>query len=271
MKLITIILVTLIVLSVPSYGTTINGTVTVIANVTPTPHSSSSSGGGSGSGGVITNEDYNNIEMYETIESYIRYNISSIYNYTFGRNPIYAIIVTGTKNDGDIAIRVEVLKSQSSKTAVLNGVVYKYINILSGTKNIGTNNIIQFKVPVSWMEQNGIAMLYRWNNNEWQQLSTSFVKSDDEYYYYQAVTEGFSSFAIAKPVITMDVPTIETSQQVTVEPTIVIKEPDLTAVPIAEKEINIIFGLLALLGIFIVFGYIYIKKNIKSKDDEHIK
>lgn len=235
----TVMLISVLVLflSLASAVSASNSTgVKITVSTLPAHHPGS--GGGSGSGGstssgiiIYSNEGIININLSETRETYITYNMPVTYYFLSNNNPIYSITVTGTRSDGDTPIRTEVLKGKSKNVKDVPGKVYKYLNIIPGTKNIGNNNIIKFKVPVQWLEENGIAMLYHWDNNEWNQLSTSFVNSDDEYYYYQASTPSFSPFAIAAPVTNFDNTATET-----IEPTTPTPNPEPISEPQTQTE-----------------------------------
>jgi len=80
--------------------------------------------------------------------------------------------------------------------------VYQYLQLRKA--NIADSDAskitINFKVPKSWMTSNGVAesdiVLWRYSNNNWNRLDTKLVSSDGSFAIYEAVTPGFSTFAI---------------------------------------------------------------------------
>jgi PGF-pre-PGF domain-containing protein len=105
-----------------------------------------------------------------------------------------------------ITLIVEKHDTKPSSVAVdvtTTGKVYKYMDITAS--NLDSDNIeeakIKFKVEKTWIQTNSLqeanVHLYRYSNSEWAKLDTSKTSSDDTYVYYEAVTPGFSYFAIA--------------------------------------------------------------------------
>jgi len=87
---------------------------------------------------------------------------------------------------------------------------YKYIEI-SKSPTLTEEQIkeanIKFKVEKSWLGTNGLSgpdvALFRYNNNQWVELPTTFNKDDGTYTYYSARSPGFSFFAIGgRPSVT---------------------------------------------------------------------
>jgi PGF-pre-PGF domain-containing protein len=166
-----------------------------------TPTTSSGGSGGSGGGGVITAEPYDNIASSETYEKSLVYNIPVLYTFKLPEHGIYEIAVTGKENENTIALKVEALKGPTKIAGISAppGTVYKNINIWSGSQRI-KEALIRFKVENTWIANNNLAsgdlLMVRWNGNEWTNLDVSELKKDDTYTFYEAKTEGFSSFAI---------------------------------------------------------------------------
>jgi len=78
--------------------------------------------------------------------------------------------------------------------------VYQYLRLTKkNLKNTDGTFTISFKVPKSWLTENGLesgsVALYRYDGG-WQELDTSVGGSDSTYVNYEADTPGFSSFAI---------------------------------------------------------------------------
>jgi PGF-pre-PGF domain-containing protein len=78
---------------------------------------------------------------------------------------------------------------------------YMYLSIT--TNQIGSNftgAVIEFKVEKSWFKYYNIdeksIKLLRYYDGEWIELETTEISDDGTYKYYEAETEGFSTFAI---------------------------------------------------------------------------
>ena len=80
--------------------------------------------------------------------------------------------------------------------------VYKYMEITSTAGNSDFSMIkIKFKVPKSWVTSNSVdastIALYRYVNG-WNKLTTAEASApDSSYYYFEATSPGFSTFAVA--------------------------------------------------------------------------
>src|SRR5574341_1050039 len=175
-------------------------TATVVpagAVITPQPPSS---GGGGGGGGVTTDEPYENIEKAERHEKALIANAPVTYNFDVPEHGVEQIVVTGSENENDIPLRIEVLKGTAKVvTAAPSGIVYKNLNIIAGTKRI-KKAVIKFRVENSWMQNNNLAgsdmKMLRWNGGKWVELETKETNKDSAYTHFEATTEGFSHFAI---------------------------------------------------------------------------
>ncbi len=157
-------------------------------------------GGGSGGGGVTTDEPYENIGKSERHEKALIANAPVTYNFDAPEHEVEQIVVTGSENENDIALRVEVLKGTAKLvTAAPPGTVYKNLNIIAGTKRI-KKAAIKFKVENTWMQNNNLAgsdmKMLRWNGGKWVELETKETNKDSTHTHFEATTEGFSHFAI---------------------------------------------------------------------------
>ena len=70
---------------------------------------------------------------------------------------------------------------------------------------------MSFRVTKTWLTQNKLesadVSLYRYKDDAWNELSTKVISTDATYVNYEAVTPGFSYFAIgAKAVPAAEVP-----------------------------------------------------------------
>jgi PGF-pre-PGF domain-containing protein len=163
---------------------------------------SSGSSGGSGGGGIVTSEPYDNIANSETYDKNLVSNQPVLYTFKLSDLGIYEIAVTGKESENNVALKVETLKGPTKIAGISAppGTVYKNVNIWAGSKRI-KEGLIRFKVENTWIANNKIAsgdlVLVRWDGSKWAKLATSELKKDDTYTFYEAKTEGFSSFAIS--------------------------------------------------------------------------
>lgn len=95
--------------------------------------------------------------------------------------------------------------------------VYQYLEITH--TNIADSDIskatISFKVPKSWLTANNVAegdiVLYRYNSGQWNELPTTITSSDADNVWYEAVTPGFSDYAIGSKSGAVSTTTPETT------------------------------------------------------------
>lgn len=102
-----------------------------------------------------------------------------------------------------VSLTVEKPSTRPSETSDPAKPVYAYMKItadgLDDTKV--KKAVITFKVDSSWlsgqqMTEDDVALL-RYHDSAWQTLETKKISTKDGYSYYEAVTPGFSSFAIS--------------------------------------------------------------------------
>jgi PGF-pre-PGF domain-containing protein len=80
--------------------------------------------------------------------------------------------------------------------------VYQYLQLRkSNIVDADASKItVNFRVPKSWLTSNGVAesdiALWRYSGGSWNRLDTKLVSSDGSYARYEAITPGFSTFAI---------------------------------------------------------------------------
>lgn len=95
---------------------------------------------------------------------------------------------------------------------------------------------IKFKIEKSWILNNKYnkdnVVLLRYNNNKWNSLVTTYLKSDNTYYYYKANSPGLSLFAI-----TQEVKETQTETQEVVLPVVEENPKDKSnAIPLSTRE-----------------------------------
>jgi len=99
------------------------------------------------------------------------------------------------------SITVESLSSNPLSTSAA-AKVYQYLQLRkSNIADLDASKItINFRVPKSWLTSNSVAesdiVLWRYSGGSWNRLDTKLVSSDGSYARYEAITPGFSTFAI---------------------------------------------------------------------------
>ena len=83
------------------------------------------------------------------------------------------------------------------------GTIYQAFHINTSINNADLNNVsMEFRVEKKWLTQNNRTyndvILYRIPSTDstWQALATSSIKEDAKYYYFLAISPGFSTFVI---------------------------------------------------------------------------
>ncbi|MHC1575801.1 MAG: PGF-pre-PGF domain-containing protein, partial [Methanosarcinaceae archaeon] len=124
------------------------------------------------------------------------------------------------------------------------------------------NSTIHFKVEKKWVSENGgdkdRVVLMRFHDI-WEILKTTFEGEDGDYYYFNAITPGFSTFAIGMA----DTAVVEDTKPVT-QPD-VIPDADVPEEEVEEKESSGILGFVVIIGILGIIVAILVRRN-KDKD-----
>jgi PGF-pre-PGF domain-containing protein len=87
-----------------------------------------------------------------------------------------------------------------------NGTVYEYLNIelMQNETRVSEENLelvtFKFRIKQSWFEDQKInkssIVFERYHQGKWQDLTTGYLKEDDEYVYYVSFSTGCSTFAV---------------------------------------------------------------------------
>ena len=104
----------------------------------------------------------------------------------------------------DMVVNITKLSAAPSSISYdLPVLVFNYIKIENSASDTDiTRAIIRFAVTKDWMDQNGLNQsnisLYRWDGQKWTELGTNYTGQDAFEFYFEAVTPGFSTFAIGE-------------------------------------------------------------------------
>ncbi|MCX9025581.1 MAG: PGF-pre-PGF domain-containing protein [Candidatus Methanoperedens sp.] len=174
----------------------------LIPSTPATTAATTSSSGSSGStgGSVITAEPLENIFLSEMIGKDLAAGKFVTYNFSKNQDIVYEVSVIGKENENDIGMKIEILKDTSKQvTEAAPGLVYRNVNIISGTEMI-SENVIKFKVNDSWLLENDLnssdIRLMKWVDNKWMTLETGVLFNKDGYTHFTAKSTTFSIYAI---------------------------------------------------------------------------
>jgi len=124
---------------------------------------------------------------------------------------VTAIDVTLSADANDVTFTAENLAAKPESVASPTGTAFKYMTITSNILSVNIDGAkIKFKVNASWYAANNLdpatTKLMRYTTS-WETLTTTQVSSDSDYYYFEAQTPGFSTFAITALEKTTPAPT----------------------------------------------------------------
>jgi len=171
-------------------------------------------------------------------------------------------------------VRITVTKLEGKPASVVHevsGKVYQYVEITA--ENLGEESVsqakIRFEVDTSWINENRIdkhtVALYRYANDTWQKLNTTMINETESYVTYEAVTPGFSVFAISGETVKETTTTVTTTTTSTTLPeevtttTITTTTLPSTTTTLPEEEVGgidiLIIALCIVVGAVLVVGY----------------
>jgi alpha-glucosidase len=159
--------------------------------------------------------------------------------------------------------------------------VYKYEEITTNIENSIFEEVnIEFRVEKDWIIENDInhfmIALFRYSDENWEELETTFIEEKNGYYYYSAKSPGFSYFVISlsdKEEVIIDNPINEADDkevdQEIIEDNKNQEEETEKNVEIIKEEDNfetdnniLIYGIILVFILILISSYfIYIKKN----------
>src|SRR3989338_849907 len=186
-------------------------------------------------------------------------------------NGVTEIELTTLFNKNSVQMSVADGTKPSAGDPVSTGAVYKYIEItkINAVDSDFSLIKIRFKVPKTWITTNNIdslkVSLYRYSSG-WDKLVTTRTSSDSTYYYYEAISPGFSTFSIAgeaAPSVPANAPTptptgtpetgnaTETPSTGTSSGTV-----NAPSVPTGSTDSNVMVGVVVLV-LAVLFGIVY--------------
>ena len=154
--------------------------------------------------------------------------------------------------------------------------VYQYLEVTH--TNIADSDIskatVSFKVPKSWLTANGVVegdvALYRYNSGQWNVLPTTIISSDADNVWFEAVSPGFSDYAIGSktgaiaPTTTPEQPAAETTTPATTTP----EQPaGTTQPPVESKPVSkntLAWIVVAIIVVLAAVGFVVWKKKTQQ-------
>ncbi len=171
----------------------------------------------------------------------------------------------------NVKITVEELKEKPDLvTEDIAGNVYAYLEFTKqNLEDSGLDHArVRFKVPLSWLAEKGATQsdiaLLRFSST-WNTLSTSLLRADEEYAYYEASIPGFSVFAIATQKKEAEEPAVEEVVEVFEEPEEEITPPPAPVVEEEEGDMGLLIAMIFLLALVLVAGIIVVRKKAAEK------
>ncbi|MCF7861267.1 PGF-pre-PGF domain-containing protein [Candidatus Woesearchaeota archaeon] len=108
-----------------------------------------------------------------------------------------------TESASNIDFILEEFEANPSGIDIVPETVYKFIEISHDNlaDGIVENVKISFKVLKSWLKSRDLSaddiVLMRYSSGEWKSLQTTYMDSDEDYYFFLAISPGLSVFAIS--------------------------------------------------------------------------
>ena len=167
---------------------------------------SSGGGGGGGGGGGNTGEEYENIVFKDVLVVYAGKDSIVEFDFEGEENDIDYVKYLSLRNSGKISTTIEILANTSALVSEPpSELVYRNLNIWVGkTGYVNDDNlkdpVIGFRVGKKWINDENVdptsVKLRRYSDEKWESLPTKRIEENNEYLYFEAITPGFSPFAI---------------------------------------------------------------------------
>jgi PGF-pre-PGF domain-containing protein len=162
--------------------------------------------GSSGGGGGSSPESGMNVEFKEISSEQIFKGTHACFRLKAGDHGIVTVEFDPQRSFGKTISIVELLKNTSSIVREpAPGIVYKNLNIWVGNGEFSNRENLEaarinFRVDRAWLAEHSVnestIRMYRYGEDKWNPLPTSFKGEDKDYFYFVAETPGFSPFAI---------------------------------------------------------------------------
>jgi len=189
-------------------------TKTASVTVSAVPTTTTTLGGGGPPGGGVPSEEKRKSKTWTMLTPGVA-EIMHINDTDIGLKQI-SINVRNRANNVKITV-TKLVGKPATIVHNVSGKVYKYIEI--NAENLADENIsevkIQFSVNKTWIFDNNInratIALNRYHENNWERLTTQEVDEDNDYVYYEAISPGFTTFAVTGEEVGVTTTTLVTT------------------------------------------------------------
>ncbi len=168
----------------------------------PSPVSAAAAAAGGGGGGTTTTSETGKYSKSFTALSSTATRTITAAELKTADTPISEIKILVRSTVLNVKITVEKLSQKPAEIAAAGGTAYQYFNI--DNTNLADSNVaratLKFDVPVSWINENQIdkstIALNRYSGGAWNKLATTLLQEGATSLKFEAVTPGFSTFAV---------------------------------------------------------------------------
>ncbi len=166
----------------------------------------------------------------------------------------------------NVKVTVQAITAPPSGTSAAEGEVYKYLNI--NKENLDDANLksakVSFFVARTWLAENGVApanVVLKRYADRWQDLPTKVLTSDDENFYFEAETPGFSVFAIGVKAAAPAAEAEEEAEEALEEEEAPAEEAPAAPAEPAKKSLAWLYALLAVVAVGVVAAFVLMKRK----------
>ena len=205
------------------------------------------------------------IKNWDRIKAYEKaYMILSLNN-----TPVTKIEFSVKNETNKASLKFTKLDSKPNNVTQPSGTVYNWFSI--EPNNLVEDNLFEvkfsFRVEKEWINLKRVSPNYitlaRWSKGTWNELSTSLVKNDSSFYYYEAYSPGFSYFVIetTTPKVQETLPKNKTINETPIQTP---PQPEYKPSPVKTESnimgiIMLIGGIVLGIGIIVGLVIFYIK------------
>ncbi|MBU2637522.1 MAG: PGF-pre-PGF domain-containing protein, partial [Nanoarchaeota archaeon] len=166
----------------------------------------------------------------------------------------------------NVKVSVEAITAPPSGTSAPEGKVYKYLDIKK--ENLADENLksakISFFVERTWLAENGVApanIVLKRFAAAWEELPTKVLTSDEDKFYFEADTPGFSVFAIGVKAAAAAAQVEEEAEEAPSEEAPAEEAAPAAPAEPAKKSLAWLYVLLAVVVIGAVVAVVLLKKK----------
>ncbi|MDO9325924.1 MAG: kelch repeat-containing protein [Methanoregula sp.] len=168
-------------------------------------------------------------------------NVSGTNSVNVGGNSAISLTTVTGKGISGLIVTGFVLAGPGPENSPAPGTVYQYLDLTPARFSSIDKADIAFSIPRSWLNEHHISVqdvvMYHLSEKSWNGLPTTFVREENGWVYYRAVSTGFSRFAIAGKLNNESNTTFQKPVELQSTYTIATITPSLTNSPGTQKPI----------------------------------